>query len=65
MDMYDRIEQGMTTVEDAEVYARLVARLARCEIALREIAIHGCGRDGMIAAAAMAGRYEHDAAHHD
>lgn len=55
MDMYDRIEQGMTTVKDAERYARLVARLAAYELALREIAVWGAGDAAMLARRALAG----------
>lgn len=53
-DLIDRIEQGMTTAMDAEVVARALAKLARYEIALTEIAIYGRAEDAMKACQALA-----------
>lgn len=53
-DLIDRIEQGMTTAMDAEVVARALAKLARYEIALTEIAIYGHPTDSMKACQSLA-----------
>lgn len=55
MDMYDRIAHGMTTVDDAEVYAQIVARLDRYELALRYIAVNGDARSAMLALRVLLG----------
>lgn len=57
-DLYDKIARGMTNVEDAERYARLVARCEAYELALREIAGLGISAAGMIAAQVLAGDVE-------
>ncbi|TCS69744.1 hypothetical protein EDC61_11944 [Sulfuritortus calidifontis] len=52
--LIDRIEQGMTTAMDAEIVARAMAKLARYEVALTEIAIYGRAEDAMKACQALA-----------
>ncbi|WP_114649124.1 hypothetical protein [Pseudothauera hydrothermalis] len=54
MSLVERIECGMATVEDAWVVARLIARLGRYELALKDIAIHGDRGAAMKAAEALA-----------
>lgn len=53
--LLDRIEQGLTTEMDARLVSALVARLARYELALSEIAVYGGGKEAWLAARAIAG----------
>ena len=53
--LVDRIEHGMTTAEDARIVARIIARQAVYEMALREIAAYGTGASAMLAARVLAG----------
>lgn len=50
----DRIETGMTTVEDAKAVARLVGRVMRYELVLKDIAVHGDDGAAMKACEALA-----------
>jgi len=56
--LIDRIETGMTTVDDARVVAAMVARLTRYERVLREIAACGDEEDAMRALRALVERAE-------
>jgi len=58
-DIIARIETGMTTTDDARAVAAIVARLARYELALREIAACGCEDDTARALRALAGQGQH------
>lgn len=55
--LMDRIEQGLTTVEDARTVSRIIARLANYEMALREIAAYG---DGLAARTACQALHEEE-----
>ena len=58
-DIIARIETGMTTTDDARTMAAIVARLARYELALREIAACGCDDDTARALRALVGQEHH------
>jgi len=58
-DLITRIETGMATVDDARAVAAIVARLARYELALREIAACGCEDDTARALRALVGQEHH------
>lgn len=53
--LIDRIEQGMATIDDARIVARMIGRLAAYELALREIALYGTGDMATLACRALAG----------
>lgn len=56
--LIDRIEQGMTTTDDARTVSSLIARLAGYELALREIAAYGTGQAAMTACRVLSGDTE-------
>jgi hypothetical protein len=60
VDVIERIEQGMTTERDARLVARLIARFAAYELALREIAVYGSGHAAWLATQVLAKDYDED-----
>ncbi|TCS70698.1 hypothetical protein EDC61_11425 [Sulfuritortus calidifontis] len=56
-DLIDRIATGMSTKTDADVVVLAMARLARYEQALHDIAMHGRAEHAIKAYEAIAGRY--------
>jgi hypothetical protein len=52
-DIIERIEQGLTTADDARAVSRIIARLEGYELALREISLYGKGEDAMRAMRAL------------
>jgi hypothetical protein len=53
MELLDRIEQGLTTVADAQAVERLVARVSAYELVLRRIAMEDEGPSGWLALMAL------------
>lgn len=51
----ERIEQGMTTCDDARIVASMIARLSAYEMVLREICARGTGDAAMLACRVLVG----------
>ncbi|RPE72514.1 hypothetical protein EDC62_0205 [Tibeticola sediminis] len=54
VSLIERIECGLATVEDAWIVAALMRRLARYELTLKDIAVHGDAGAAMKALEALA-----------
>jgi hypothetical protein len=57
--LLSRIEQGLTTVSDAQAVLRIIAMAEAFETALRQIAIKGSTEDAMLASRVIA-LYDHE-----
>lgn len=53
--LIDRIEHGVTTVDDASIVSSIIARMAAYDAALREICAYGTGDAAMLACRVLAG----------